>query len=127
MLKVNELRNLSPEELREKETGLRKELMQLRFQAKTGKLERQSAVKETRRSIARVLTVLNESKQEEAGIQAAPAKKVKTAEAAKPKAEVKKSAVKKHELKAGKAAKTGAASSSERAATKELRQKKGKS
>ena len=63
-LKVDELRNLSEEELFEKSEQLRKSLMQLRFQAKTGKLERQSAIKETRRDIARILTLRNEKKNE---------------------------------------------------------------
>ena len=64
MVKVEELRNLSEEELHEKADQLRKNLMQLRFQAKTGKLERQTAVKETRRDIARILTIINEKKNE---------------------------------------------------------------
>ena len=76
MLKVGELRNLSPEELREKENAMRKELMQLRFQSKTGKLERQGAVKETRRTIARILTVLNEESGSENNVAIAkPSKK----------------------------------------------------
>jgi len=61
MIKVSELRNLSSEELREKADKLKKDLMQARFQAKTGKLERQSVIKETRRDIARVMTVLSET------------------------------------------------------------------
>ena len=64
MLEINELRNLSIEELQEKTNNLKKELMQFRFQAKTGKLERQSAVRDTRRDIARVLTVINEKQHE---------------------------------------------------------------
>ncbi len=64
MLEVNELRNLSQEELVEKLNGLKKSLMQYRFQAKTGKLERQNILPETRRDIARILTVINEQKQE---------------------------------------------------------------
>lgn len=63
-MKASELKNLSPEELTEKALQMKRQLMQYRFQAKTGKLERQSAVKETRRDIARVLTVLNEKKSE---------------------------------------------------------------
>ncbi|MCM8775368.1 MAG: 50S ribosomal protein L29 [Candidatus Omnitrophica bacterium] len=43
---------------------LKKVLMQYRFQAKTGKLERQSALKETKRDIARILTIINEKKRE---------------------------------------------------------------
>lgn len=64
MLKVEELRNLSEEELVEKSEQLKKSLMQLRFQAKTGKLERQSSIKETRRDIARILTIVSEKKNE---------------------------------------------------------------
>ena len=64
MLKVEELRGLSEGELLEKAEALRKSLMQLRFQAKTGKLERQSAIKETRRDVARILTIMNEKKNE---------------------------------------------------------------
>lgn len=64
MLKVEELRNLSEEELFEKAEQLKKNLMQLRFQAKTGKLERQSSLQATRRDIARILTIVNEKKKE---------------------------------------------------------------
>lgn len=60
MLKVLELKELSVEELGEKVSALKKDLMQLRFQHKTGKLERQSALKEAKRDIARVKTVINE-------------------------------------------------------------------
>lgn len=64
MLKTSELRELSPEELKDKAENMKKDLMQLRFQKKTGKLERQSALKEAKRDIARVLTVINELKRE---------------------------------------------------------------
>ena len=58
-LKVEELQGLSMEELREKAEGLKKELMKLRFQAKTGKLEQQGELRRTRRNIARILTIMN--------------------------------------------------------------------
>lgn len=64
MLEVKELRELSIEELSEKANGLKKDLMRLRFQHKTGKLERQSAMKEAKRDIARVKTVITEKKGE---------------------------------------------------------------
>lgn len=64
MLKVEELRGLSVEELEEKVTALKKSLMQYRFQAKTGKLERQSTMKDAKRDIARLLTIVNEKKNE---------------------------------------------------------------
>lgn len=60
MLEVTELRQLSVEELLEKANNMKKELMQLRFQLKTGKLERQSSLKEAKRDIARILTVIQE-------------------------------------------------------------------
>ena len=66
MLKVEDLRAMSPEELEEKTLALKKDLMQYRFQLKTGKLERQSTLSEVKRDIARVLTVLSEKKIEEA-------------------------------------------------------------
>lgn len=64
MLKVEDLRSLAIEELQEKATHLKKDLMHFRFQAKTGKLERQSSMAEVRRDIARVLTIMNEKKRE---------------------------------------------------------------
>ena len=60
MIDASELRNLTEDELQEKVGQLKKELMQARFQAKTGKLERQSTLKEKKRDIARILTVMNE-------------------------------------------------------------------
>ena len=62
MVKMEEVRNLSVEELLEKVSALKKELMQFRFQAKTGKLEQQNSIQSTRRDIARLLTVVNEKK-----------------------------------------------------------------
>ena len=62
MLKISEIQNLSIEEINEKVDTLKKDLMQHRFQAKTGKLERQTAIRELRRDIARLLTVKNQKK-----------------------------------------------------------------
>ena len=64
MLKASELRTLSVEELEEKANQLKRELMQYRFQAKTGKLERQSLLRHCRQDIARIFTVVNEKKKE---------------------------------------------------------------
>ncbi len=60
MLKVSEMRGLAKDELLEKLAQLKKNLMQYRFQAKTGKLEAQSVLRVTRRDIARIMTVINE-------------------------------------------------------------------
>lgn len=62
MLKMKDIENLSVEELNEKLDKCKKELMQFRFQAKTAKLERQSAIKEKKRDIARILTLINRTK-----------------------------------------------------------------
>ena len=64
-MKVTELKELSIEELSEKVNVLKKGLMQLRFQHKTGKLERHSAMKEVKHDIARVKTVINAKKRGE--------------------------------------------------------------
>ena len=65
-LQAKELRNLSVEELEEKRNQLKKQLMKFRFQAKTGKLEQQNSLRETRRDIAKILTVIQELKVEKA-------------------------------------------------------------
>ena len=65
MLKMAEIKDLSTEELNEKVNALKKDLMLLRFQHKTGKLERHSAMKEVKHDIARVKTVITEKKKGE--------------------------------------------------------------
>jgi len=62
MLKAADLRGMTIDELSEKEVQLRKKLMDFRFQAKMGKLEKQSSIRETKRDIARILTTVNELK-----------------------------------------------------------------
>ncbi len=61
-LRARELRNLTREELREKYQNLRKELFDLRCQARIGKLEKPSRIKEIRRDIARINTITREWK-----------------------------------------------------------------
>lgn len=60
MLKTDELRNLTKAELEEKLVALKKELFELRGQAKVGKLEKTSRIRLVRRDIARLGTILNE-------------------------------------------------------------------
>ncbi len=62
MGKVADYQNLSKEELVEKEAVLKKQLMQLRFDAKLGKLEKHSTIRDLRRDIARVLTVMSQQR-----------------------------------------------------------------
>ncbi|KRS16056.1 50S ribosomal protein L29 [Roseovarius indicus] len=55
-----ELRDKTPDQLREELVNLKKEQFNLRFQAATGQLENPARMKSVRRNVARVLTVLNE-------------------------------------------------------------------
>lgn len=59
-MKAAELRDYTDEELRDRETELADQLLALRLQKVTGQLEKPSKVKEVRKDMARVLTVLRE-------------------------------------------------------------------
>lgn len=59
-LKSKELRDLTDEELRQQEAELRRKLFTLRFQIATGQQDNTTALKETKRDIARILTILRE-------------------------------------------------------------------
>ena len=57
---ARELREKTPDELREQLVALKKEAFNLRFQKATGALENTARVRQVRRDTARVKTVLNE-------------------------------------------------------------------
>ena len=59
-LKAKELRGLSIDELVERAEGLRKDLFQLRMDTKLAKLENLMKLNQTRRDLAKVLTVKRE-------------------------------------------------------------------
>ena len=59
-MKSQEFRNLSADELEIKAGEFRKELFNLRFQAKVGKLEKSSKIRSIRRDLARALTIRRE-------------------------------------------------------------------
>ena len=61
-MKTDEIRQLSADELEHKLVSLKEELFKLRFQAKSGKIEKPSQIKIVRRNIARVLTIQREGK-----------------------------------------------------------------
>ncbi len=63
-MKASELRDMSVEELKGKESELRKELFNLRFQQATGEIENPLRIRTVRKDIARVLTVMNEKETE---------------------------------------------------------------
>ncbi len=60
MKKPSELRSKTVDELRQDEKDFRKELFNLNFQKVTGEIENPMRIKEVRRDIARVLTIINE-------------------------------------------------------------------
>lgn len=59
-MKVKEIRELTTAEMLDQEKQLKEELFNLRFQLATGQLENTARIKEVRRSIARIKTVLRE-------------------------------------------------------------------
>jgi large subunit ribosomal protein L29 len=61
-MKPNELRKLSADELTRKQDDLTQELFNLTFQLHTGRLENTSKLKIIRKDIARISTIITESK-----------------------------------------------------------------
>ena len=64
MIKIQELRGLSKEELLDKVEDLKKQLFELNFKKKYGKVEKPHLFKSIRRDIARINTVLREKSNE---------------------------------------------------------------
>lgn len=62
-MKPQELRDMTVDELKEKERELREALFNLRFQHATGQLDNTAQLKRTRGNIARVKTILLEKEQ----------------------------------------------------------------
>ena len=59
-MKASEFRAMSPEELETKLKDLKKELFNLRFQHAINQLENPHKIEETKRDIARVMTILQQ-------------------------------------------------------------------
>ena len=59
-MNAQELRDKTPDQLREELVNLKKESFNLRFQQATGQLENAAQMKTARRGAARVKTILNE-------------------------------------------------------------------
>lgn len=66
-MKATELRDKTPDQLREELERLKKEAFNLRFQAATGQIESTARVRSVRRDAARVKTILNEKARAAAG------------------------------------------------------------
>lgn len=62
---VNELRAQSVEELNEELVAAKKELFNLRFQNATNQLDNTSRIKEVRKNIARIQTMITEASKAE--------------------------------------------------------------
>lgn len=62
-MKIKEIREMTAPERDNLLTDLKKEKFNLAIQAKTGQLEKTARVRQVRRDIAKVLTVMNEIKQ----------------------------------------------------------------
>ena len=63
-MKVQEIRDLSEKERKDKVTDLGQEIFNLRFQLATGKIENPSRLKSLRRDIARIKTIQQEAENE---------------------------------------------------------------
>ena len=64
---ANELRGKTPDQLRDELVALKKEAFNLRFQQATGQMENTSRMRQVRRSVARVNTILNQKAAADAG------------------------------------------------------------
>ena len=61
-MNVKEVRDLSKEELEKEVVSLKEELYELRFAQATGTLENPARIREVRKTIARIKTVITERK-----------------------------------------------------------------
>jgi large subunit ribosomal protein L29 len=59
-MKAEDLRNKTPDQLRDDLVSLKKEAFNLRFQKATSQLENTARIRQVRRDAARVSTILNE-------------------------------------------------------------------
>lgn len=62
MIKANELRNMTADEIKLKIEALKKDLFNLRTEAKAGRIEKPHKIKDARKDIARCETIIREKK-----------------------------------------------------------------
>ena len=67
-MKAADLRDKTPDQLRDQLASLKKEAFNLRFQKATGQLENTSRMQAVRRDAARVKTILNQKAAAAAGV-----------------------------------------------------------
>jgi large subunit ribosomal protein L29 len=64
-MKASQIRELSPDEMKRKVEELKQELFNLRFQHAIGQLESPQKLKQTKRDVARVSTILRQRELEQ--------------------------------------------------------------
>jgi large subunit ribosomal protein L29 len=60
-MKPNEIREMNPDEMEQKLKDLKEELFNLRFQLEVGQLENSARLKQAKKDIARVKTILRQT------------------------------------------------------------------
>jgi large subunit ribosomal protein L29 len=60
-MKANEVREMTADELQNKLSSLKEELFNLRFQVATGQLDNPMRIRDVRKNIARILTVMRDN------------------------------------------------------------------
>ena len=68
-MNANELRKKNPDQLQEELVSLKKEAFNLRFQQATGQIEITARMRQVRRSVARVNTILNQKAAAAVGVE----------------------------------------------------------
>ncbi|MBN3039242.1 MAG: 50S ribosomal protein L29 [Candidatus Omnitrophica bacterium] len=63
-MKPKEIREMTKEELEQKIVSLKEQLFNLRYQAKTGRLEKPSQIRNAKKDIARINTIIKEKANE---------------------------------------------------------------
>ena len=67
-MKINELREISTEELKEKLASCKQELFKLRFQNAINQLENPQKIGEVKKTVARIKTIIHERELEDSAI-----------------------------------------------------------
>ena len=69
-MKIKEIRELSTDELSGRKRELRQEVFNLRMQQASGQMERPSRIKDIRKEVARIETILSERANQKAAVKA---------------------------------------------------------
>ena len=63
-MKTKEFRQITDDELKQKKAALKQSLLDLRFKARSGTLEKPSRIRQAKRDIAKIETILREKENE---------------------------------------------------------------